>query len=143
MRSSGRSADVALHQGIMMDSFSINLFAHVCFPLLSPEKCVSVCAWVCVCAGCIKAAITAGKIIQAPLVIFHQHAIYQLNDCWYRHEERERKAASHVSWWKRLTHATPTHTSDGETQNGPEHEQLAQEAAEDVEAGPAGMPSVP
>ncbi|KAL0050236.1 hypothetical protein WJX82_006955 [Trebouxia sp. C0006] len=56
-----------------------------------------------------------------------------------RHEERERKAASHVSWWNRLTHATATHTSDGETQNGPEHEQLAQEAAEDVEAGPAGI----
>ena len=83
------------------------------------------------------------KSIQAPLVVCHRHENHQFNDCYcYRHEERERKAATHVSWWKRLTHATATHTSDGETQNGPEREQLAQEAAEDVEAGPAGMPNV-
>ncbi len=76
-------------------------------------------------------------------MVCHRHENHQFNDCYcYRHEERERKAATHVSWWKRLTHATATHTSDGETQNGPEREQLAQEAAEDVEAGPAGMPNV-
>jgi len=75
--------------------------------------------------------------------LWHVTGMEIVNYHYYRHEERERKAANHVSWWKRLTHATATHTSDGETQNGPEREQLAQEHAEDVEAGPAGVPNVP
>lgn len=55
-----------------------------------------------------------------------------------RHEEREQKAALHAGWWSRLTHAAATHTSNNETPNSHEHEQLAQEPAEDVEAGHAG-----
>ncbi len=82
-------------------------------------------------------------MLQAENLSTQQLLFYLSIQIYYRHEERERKAASHVSWWKRLTHATATHTSDGETQSGPEREQLAQGPVADVEAGPAGMSNVP
>ena len=50
-----------------------------------------------------------------------------------KQHEREQKAANHVSWWKRWTRQTATHTDDNSTPDG-----YVEEAGEDVEAGRTG-----
>lgn len=49
-----------------------------------------------------------------------------------KQHEREQKAANHVSWWRRWTGQTATHTDDDDTPNDRSGE-------EDVEAGKPGM----
>ena len=49
-----------------------------------------------------------------------------------KQHEREQKAASHVSWWRRWTRQTATHTDDD---NSPSD----QSADDDVEVGKHGM----
>ncbi len=127
-----QEADVAMQQGIMTHSL-LHQIIRICLScLLSPGNCVC-------------PAYRQPSLLKKPF----RHHLWYVTDMeiihhrYCRHEERERKAATHVSWWKRLTHATATHTSHGETQNGPQREQLAQEPVEDVEAGPAGMSNIP